>query len=227
MTKSYQINISASLKVNEMQGSYRDTNRYILFDTKTQGYRRFSSKEAILKESMPLNTGVHLVYLLSEAQGEAPMNIIINGKYLLFDKWYREIRQKNYGPYFITSKWNSYLVNASGEVIKELGYFKIIVSDELYSVTNQNNSFQIYNNCYELIDSDFTSVMWSDGDIWGIHTLSSKSHKVYLYGEANEILTYAHEILISKNQLHSLRKKAFGIILINKVYFMNVLEITN
>lgn len=166
------------------------------------------------------SSGIHPIYLLSDVhERRVSMNYIVNGKFLLFDKWYDIIEQYNLGPYAIKSLKASYIARATGEFIKEAAInMHIILSDEKYLVARQNDLFHIYNNNYGVIHSNFTSIMWSDRGIWGMNTLSSKSEKHYFKGQCDELIDFAHEILITQQTIALFEKKGVWYYIDNNGY---------
>ena len=161
-------------------------------------------------EITTIRTGVYAIHMIISSEIRIPIliNYIVNGKYLLFNNWYDIIEHKNFGLYTVHSEEGICLINGSEEIIQTIDdKSNIIVSDQFYTVVENRNLFSIYDESYELLYTDFTSIMWSDRVVWGMNTFSFLGRKHYFHGECEEILNYAHEVLISKRSVALFEKE--------------------
>lgn len=56
---------------------------------------------------------------------------------------------------------------------------------------------RVIDGSYDPNESEYTSAMWADYRIWGMNVINRDGHKHYFFGEGNEVISYAHEVLIS------------------------------
>lgn len=157
-------------------------------------------------EEYPVST--HIDLLSDDCEHKLSSNYLVNGKYLLFDKWYHSVNQmRRLGPYVIESDDGCFLMDAVGiDKVKVNSIDDIIVHNDYYMVIRERNIFNLYDTQFNLIASQFTSVIWNDSVIWGINTLSQRNRHHYWHGECDEFLNYAHEVLISKYRVALLEK---------------------
>lgn len=59
--------------------------------------------------------------------------------------------------------------------------------------------------CKKITDN-YSSVMWADPYVWNVRVVKDGKHKVFLHGQGNAIIAYAHEILIKPNVIALLEK---------------------
>ena len=75
------------------------------------------------------------------------------------------------------------------------------------TIKPKDESYTIFNSLYDVIVEEYTSVMWSSNEFWIVELLHNGEHNVYLHGQGDAIINYAHEILIKPTVLALVEKK--------------------
>lgn len=131
------------------------------------------------------------------------MNVMLTDGTLLFDEWFKKIDLL--GSYFR-------VYDERGRA----GYYSL--SGDLYhrnifpikygcTIKPKKNVYSIFNSLYDELVDECTSVMWSSEDLWIVELLHNGNHNVYLHGQGDAIINYAHEILIKSTILALVEKE--------------------
>ena len=137
------------------------------------------------------------------AKYRSHMNVMLTDGTLLFDEWFKKIEPL--GEYF-------HVYNERGSS----GYFTLtgdIFEKNIYpikfgcTIKPKDESYTIFNSLYDVIVEEYTSVMWSSNGLWIVELLHNGEHHVYLHGQGDAIINYAHEILIKPTVLALVEKK--------------------
>ena len=124
------------------------------------------------------------------------MNVMRIDGTLLLEDWVNRIDLL--GDYFcVHNDRRVFNISLSGDFFDK-GIFSIKFG---HTIKPKNNSYTIFNSLYDVIVEDYTSVMWSSEEFWKVELLHNGTHSVYLYGEGNEMIYYAHEILTNPTVL--------------------------
>lgn len=121
------------------------------------------------------------------------MNVMRKDGTLLSEEWFGEVRPCLRGIFHVCDErrcW--YFIELSGEIfdydLYHIGFGCIIKPN--------NNTYAVYDLLYNKISEDYSSVMWSSKGIWDVNLLFNGKLKTFFCGQGEEIISYAHEILI-------------------------------
>lgn len=133
------------------------------------------------------------------------VNILIRGKYLLFDKWYNDLKNLGQGLFAIKYGIERKVIDAAETV--HVNDALLIASDEIHSICQTGKSFFIKANDGRIVYGGFTSCIWADrGGIWNLQVADGTKQHYYFHGQAPEILNFAQSIIVGQNALAILER---------------------
>jgi len=148
--------------------------------------------------------GIFKVYDDYMPLNKREVNILIKGRYLLFDNWYNNIINNGLGIFEVYNGEDESLINANEDIIE---HAVLIISDATYIISKTNGKFFVHDYDGNQINIEFTSCIWADrGGSWNIHVADETNHKCYLHGEAPELLDYAQCFIVRHNILALLER---------------------
>lgn len=131
------------------------------------------------------------------------MNVMFKNGTLLSEKWFQKVVP--FIDYF--QVWDERgrigKISLNGEMFEENIYHIKFGC----TIKPQNNHYTIFTSLYDIIVEDCTSVMWSSGELWMVGLLHNGKYKVYLHGQGDAMINYAHEIMIKPTVLALVEKE--------------------
>ena len=137
------------------------------------------------------------------AKYRSQMNVILTDGTLLFDKWFKKIDPL--GNYFrVYDERGSVRYYSLAGDLYDRNIFPIKFG---CTIKPKKNVYSIFNSLYDELVAECTSVMWSSEGLWIVELLHNGNHEVYLHGQGDAIINYAHEILIKSTVLALVEKE--------------------
>lgn len=132
-------------------------------------------------------------------------NILIKGRYLLFDNWYYYLKNSGFGIFEINNGDDESLINANENLI--VNHAVLVISDESFIVYKKDGKFFVSDYDGNQINQEFTSCIWAVRDgTWNIFVADEINHKCYYSGESPELLNHAQCFIVSNNVLALLER---------------------
>lgn len=137
------------------------------------------------------------------AKYRSHMNVMLNDGTLLFEEWFSRIVPL--GNFFrVYDKRGSVRYYSITGDVYYVDTFPIKFG---CIIKPKKNSYTIFNSFYDVLVEECTSVMWSSKGLWKVDLLHDGKHKEYYHGQGNEMIYYAHEILIRPTVLALIEKE--------------------
>lgn len=129
-------------------------------------------------------------------------NLIDNEGYLLFKKWYNDIKFAYYTPGFYFVKENDCwkYIDLAENILNDIGYDNIYISNSTFCIVEKKGVISVINNLGNVIKDNYSSAMYSECDIWNVQLIRRNTKTEYLHGIqlSQPILGYAQAILRSR-----------------------------
>ena len=126
-------------------------------------------------------------------------NLIDNEGYLLFKKWYNDIKfAKSIGFYFVKENDCWKYIDLAENILNDIGYDNIYISNSTFYIVEKKGVISVIDNLGNVIIDNYTSAMYTYGKLWNVQLIRGDMKTCYFSNVSRTILGYAQALLVSQ-----------------------------
>lgn len=137
-------------------------------------------------------------------------NIIDRNGYLLFNKWYEDIRRSSQANslFFVKDIYGWHSIDVLEEQMLSETYDSIFPLAKSHTLIERNGCIGVINSfANHIITDNYTSALWARGGMWNIQLLHNGENTRFLFGQCKAgIAIYAQQVLTSGRGICFLEK---------------------
>lgn len=136
--------------------------------------------------------------IIIRRERDEKINLMDTEGYVLFEKWFNEIRHTTIkGLFIVKDSNNTYFMDIGGRILRHIDFEPITEFKNNLLLVMNGDSYGIMDTQCKLILEGFTSAMWADRGIWGINIENKGKRYHGSHGEGNALTSYAQQLLTS------------------------------
>ena len=151
-----------------------------------------------VKELLSQSSCIALNIIIDENSGQK--NLIDNEGYLLFKKWYNDIKFTSHTPGFLFIKENNCwkYIDLAENILNNIGYDNVYTLDSSFSIVVKKGVISVIDSMGNVIKDNYTSAMYSYPGVWNLQLIRGDIETSYLCDTPRSIIRYAQALLTSQ-----------------------------